>query len=231
MSGFLKKEIKLINNMGNSTGKFEITLPNHCPWCHSKIRPAILCQTPYDTSNRELPISLVLQCPSCYKNFIQNYKVILAANGLINGLDIDNEKPMPKSLFKYPREIDKISKEFNDIITQSSNAEDLGYNHLAGIGYRKAIEFLVKDYLIEFKNADKDEVSNKPLGKCISDIDDSRINNLARAATWIGNDETHYVRKHIDKDVQDLKKFLQALTKLVSLEVSVSDAENFIKNN
>ncbi|MDW3894482.1 hypothetical protein [Staphylococcus saprophyticus] len=227
----MKKEIKLMNNTGNSTGRFEIKLPNYCPWCHSKIRPTILCQTPFDTSNRELPISLVLQCPSCYKNFIQNYKVILAANGLVNGLDIDNEKPQPKSLFEYQSEIDEISKEFNNIITQSSNAESLGYYHLAGIGYRKAIEFLVKDYLIKFKGEDYTEISKKQLGNCISDIDDSRINSLARAASWIGNDETHYVRKHVDKDVQDLKKFLHALTNLVSLEVSVSDAEDFIKSN
>ncbi|MDW3976924.1 hypothetical protein AB6F13_01390 [Staphylococcus saprophyticus] len=220
-----------MNKSGNIHGYYEIDFPNYCPWCKAKISPVILSQTPYDTSNRRLPISLTLQCPSCYKHFLQTYKVKFTSDEAILGLDIDNEKPMPKSLFEYPSEIDKISKEFNNIITQSSNAEDLGYDHLAGIGYRKAIEFLVKDYLIEFKNADKDEVSNKPLGKCISDIDDSRINNLARAATWIGNDETHYVRKHVDKDVQDLKKFLHALTNLVSLEISVKDAENFIKNN
>ncbi|PTJ53950.1 hypothetical protein BU012_02340 [Mammaliicoccus sciuri] len=144
---------------------------------------------------------------------------------------MDNDKPMPETLFEYPSEIDEISAEFNNIITQSSNAEALGYDHLAGIGYRKAIEFLVKDYLIKCKDADEDKISTKQLGQCISEIDDTRINNLARAATWIGNDETHYVRKHADKDVQDLKKFLHAFTALVSLEINISEAEKFISNN
>ncbi|CAC8260971.1 hypothetical protein [Staphylococcus aureus] len=146
-------------------------------------------------------------------------------------LEMNNEKPMPKNLFEYPTEINEISKEFNNIITQSSNAESLGYNHLAGIGYRKAIEFLVKDYLIELKNKDRDSVSKRPLSQCISSIDNDRIQKLAKAATWIGNDETHYVRKHIDKDVQDLKSFLHALTSLVSLEIVISKAENFIGNS
>ncbi|WP_237340518.1 DUF4145 domain-containing protein [Staphylococcus carnosus] len=152
-------------------------------------------------------------------------------NGYISELKMDNSKPMPETLFDYPSEIDKISKEFNNIITQSSNAEDLGYDHLAGIGYRKAIEFLVKDYLIEFKNEDRDSISSKLLSQCIKSIDDERIQNLAKAASWIGNDETHYIRKHIDKDIQDLKSFLHTLTSLVSFEIQISKAEDFINNN
>ncbi|WP_253723859.1 DUF4145 domain-containing protein [Staphylococcus carnosus] len=176
-------------------------------------------------------MSLTLQCPSCNNNFLQTYKVILMPNGYISELKMDNSKPMPETLFDYPSEIDKISKEFNNIITQSSNAEDLGYDHLAGIGYRKAIEFLVKDYLIEFKNEDRDSISSKLLSQCIKSIDDERIQNLAKAASWIGNDETHYIRKHIDKDIQDLKSFLHTLTSLVSFEIQISKAEDFINNN
>ncbi|EHJ07516.1 DUF4145 domain-containing protein [Staphylococcus simiae] len=144
---------------------------------------------------------------------------------------MDNDKPIPETLFEYPSEIDKISKEFKNIIIQSSNAEGLKFDHLAGIGYRKAIEFLVKDYLIKCKNEDETKISTQQLGQCISKIDDARINNLARAASWIGNDETHYVRKHVDKDVQDLKKFLHALTALVSLEISVHEANEFINKD
>ncbi|MDC6376690.1 hypothetical protein PPZ59_02755 [Staphylococcus warneri] len=162
---------------------------------------------------------------------MQTYKVIFTPGGSIAELKMDNEKPMPETLFEYPSEIDEISQEFKNIITQSSNAEALRFDHLAGIGYRKAIEFLVKDYLIKCKDKDESKVSTQQLGQCISDIDDIRINNLARAASWIGNDETHYVRKHVDKDVQDLKKFLHALTALVSLEISISEANEFINKD
>ncbi|HGO1425550.1 hypothetical protein [Staphylococcus aureus] len=221
----------MFNTKGNLFGNYEIKVPNQCPWCKSNIKPIFLSQTQIDTSNIEWPISFTLQCPSCHKHFLQIYKVKLSENGSVMKLEMNNEKPMPKNLFEYPTEINEISKEFNNIITQSSNAESLGYNHLAGIGYRKAIEFLVKDYLIELKNKDRDSVSKRPLSQCISSIDNDRIQKLAKAATWIGNDETHYVRKHIDKDVQDLKSFLHALTSLVSLEIVISKAENFIGNS
>lgn len=225
---FLKREISLLTTQGTTHGKYEIELPNYCPWCKSKISPSVLCSTPLDTSNISFPVSLTLQCPSCHKHFLQTYKVKLSQDSFIIGLELDNEKPMPKSLFEYPSEIDEISKEFNKIITQGSNAEGLGFDHLAGIGYRKAIEFLVKDYLIELKNEDRDSISKRLLSQCISSIGDDRIQKLAKAATWIGNDETHYIRKHINKDVQDLKKFLYALTSLVSTEIAISEAESFI---
>ncbi len=228
---FLKREIRLLDTQGTSHGNYPIELPNYCPWCKSKISPSILSSTPFDTINKNFPVSLTLQCPSCNKHFLQTYKVNLSPAGYIDELKIDNDKPMPETSFEYPSEIDEISKEFKNIITQSSNAEALKFDHLAGIGYRKAIEFLVKDYLINCKNKDETKISKQQLGQCISDIDDTRINNLARAASWIGNDETHYVRKHIDKDVQDLKKFLHALTALVSLEISISKATEFINKD
>ena len=227
----MKRKILLLNTQGTAHGKYEIELPNYCPWCKSKISPSILSSTPFDTSNKAFPVSLTLQCPSCNKHFLQTYKVNFTPGGSIAELKMDNDKPMPETLFEYPSEIDEISQEFKNIITQSSNAEALKFDHLAGIGYRKAIEFLVKDYLIKCKNEDKSKVSTQQLGQCISDIDDARINNLARAASWIGNDETHYVRKHVDKDVQDLKKFLHALTALVSLEISISEANEFINKD
>lgn len=225
------RKIRLLDTQGSTHGRYEVELPNYCPWCKSNISPTILCSTPFDTSNRSLPMSLTLQCPSCNNNFLQTYKVIFMPNGYISELKMDNSKPMPEALFDYQSEIDEISSEFSNIITQSSNAEALEYDHLAGIGYRKAIEFLVKDYLIKCKDKDESEISNQQLGKCISLIDDTRINKLARAASWIGNDETHYVRKHVDKDVQDLKKFLHALTALVSLEINILKADKFINKN
>lgn len=227
----MKRKIQLLTTQGSQYGKYEIELPNYCPWCKSNISPSILSTTPFDTSNKGFPVSLTLQCPSCNKHFLQTYKVNFTDGGYIYGLKMDNDKPMPETLFEYPSEIDEISKEFKNIIIQSSNAEDLKFDHLAGIGYRKAIEFLVKDYLIKCKNEDETKISTQPLGQCISNIDDARINKLARAASWIGNDETHYVRKHVDKDVQDLKKFLHALTALVSLEISIHEANEFINKD
>lgn len=216
----------------NRNSKFSIELPDNCPWCHTYIKPIINGKSQLDAKNNpDLPFSLILQCPVCHKHFIQSYKVEYEPRyKTLKRLIINKAKPMPKSTFDYPKEINSISKEFQNIIAQSSQAESLGFNHLAGIGYRKALEFLVKDYLINLKKLNEKEISKKPLGQCLSEIEDPRIHNLAKAATWIGNDETHYVRKHVDKDVADLKSFLHAFVALVNLEINVKSATNLIEN-
>ncbi|WP_262405064.1 DUF4145 domain-containing protein [Mammaliicoccus sciuri] len=171
-------------------------------------------------------------CPKCKEHFSASYTVFSSRQGngyhFIDKLVIKEEFPLPKPSFEYPNEIDSVSSEFSKIIAQSSHAEGLGLNHLAGIGFRKALEFLIKDYLIKYKGLDENTISKKQLGKCISEnIDDSRLQSLAKAATWIGNDETHYVRKHDDRDIHDMKKFLHKMTLFISYELAVEDATEF----
>ena len=64
---------------------------------------------------------------------------------------------------------------------------------MVGIGYRKALEFLVKDYLIQIQEEDSETIKRLELGKCINKMSDEKIQILAKGATWLGNDETLYV--------------------------------------
>lgn len=57
-------------------------------------------------------------------------------------------------------------------------------------------------------------------------IDNSHIKTLAEKATWIGNDETHYTRKIEDRDITDMKKFIQALVYFVGMVLITEDAES-----
>ena len=66
-----------------------------------------------------------------------------------------------------------------------------------------------------------------PLSACINTyIDQVKIKNLATKTVWIGNDETHYVRKHTDRDIEDLKRFIQATVYYISMELVSDDAES-----
>ena len=53
-------------------------------------------------------------------------------------------------------------------------------------------------------------------------IDDSKIKDVAKRAVWLGNDETHYIRKWEDKD-------LSFLTKLIDLTIHWIEAEELTK--
>ena len=48
------------------------------------------------------------------------------------------------------------------------------------------------------------------LGACISNrVEDINVKECAKRAAWLGNDETHYVRKWEDKDIRDLKTLIE----------------------
>jgi len=79
-------------------------------------------------------------------------------------------------------------------------------DQLVGMGLRKALEFLVKDFVKSQNAEDEQVIESKPLAACIRDhIDDQKVKNLAERAVWLGNDETHYRRQWKDKDIHDLK--------------------------
>lgn len=126
-----------------------------------------------------------------------------------------------------PEELNKISTEFMEIYRQSLLAEANNLNLIAGIGFRKSIEFLIKDYLIKYCNEPKNTITTLLLGRCIEKIESPKIKALAKAATWIGNDETHYERRYEDKDISDMKRFIKALSHFLASEVTVIEAIEF----
>ena len=102
-----------------------------------------------------------------------------------------------------------ISPDFCEIYAQAEMAEQHGLILIAGPGYRKALEFLMKDYAFMQEPTQKDVIEKMLLGPCISTyIKSDQIKAIAKRAAWLGNDETHYVRKWADKDLGDLKKLI-----------------------
>jgi hypothetical protein len=61
------------------------------------------------------------------------------------------------------------------------------------------------------RHADKvDAIKNSLLGTVIKTyVDDTRVKAMAERAAWLGNDETHYVKKWEDKDITDLKTLIR----------------------
>lgn len=91
---------------------------------------------------------------------------------------------------------------------------------ISGIGYRKALEFLVKDYFIFLDSENEESIVKLPLVQCINQLENQRIKEIAKRATWIGNDEAHYKRKWEDKDVTDLKRLIEITVHFIALDVS-----------
>jgi len=178
--------------------------PDECPICHTSVYPKFLDETAYLT--RPIRIQSVFRCTKieCEQLFIATYNKNDSTFFLAR---VEPIYPQPKT---FPPEILNISPTFVEVYNQAIAAEASNLFQLTGIGLRKALEFLVKDFAISQKPDQEDEIKGTFLGACIDTfIDDQKIKNTAKLATWLGNDETHYVRKWEDKDINDLKLLIK----------------------
>ena len=132
--------------------------------------------------------------------------------------------PMTPDYDRFSSEIAELSPTFVQTYEQAQYAESSGLNQICGIGYRKALEYLVKDYLCHKSPTLEDTIKTELLGNSLRRIEDSRIQALAKRATWIGNDETHYVRKHEDLNVGDMKTFIKAMVHFIESDLALEQA-------
>lgn len=117
---------------------------------------------------------------------------------------------------KFSDEINRLSPSFSRIYNESFKAEKYGFEEVAGGGYRKALEFLIKDFCISLHPSQEEEIKSKPLAKCIEEyVTDFNIKEAAKRAAWLGNDQLHYLRRWTDKDIEDLKKFIAHTVKSI----------------
>lgn len=209
---------------------FQIQLPSKCPICStaysSKPVSAWFFKNAYGTVN----LYAIFFCPTCENVFFVIYNVDDLVSD--NCRYIINQYPAPSTFTNISDNICKLSPKFVEIFHQAEKAENSGLTELCGIGYRKALEFLVKDYAISIHPEHTEQIASSFLAKCISDfIDNEKIKTLAKASAWLGNDETHYIRKHQDYDVQDLKRFIKATVAYIESELSFNEAFDFLNNS
>ena len=102
-----------------------------------------------------------------------------------------------------------------------ADAKKLG--QLTGMGLRKALEFLIKDFASQEHPDQKSNIVKSDLAYVIGQyVKDGNIGACAKRAAWLGNDETHYLRKWVDKDITHLKD-------LVRLTVNWIDSHQMTK--
>lgn len=178
-----------------------------CPFCHSNIIPNYIFWDSYN---------LFASCPNdnCKRHFL-----------LVRNDEGQYVKVLPNAIpciRSFSEIIAQISPSFVEIYNQAYHAEQESLNQICGVGYRKALEFLIKDYLIS-KESDEQIIQNiksKLLSNCIQEnVQNENIKNVAKRAVWLGNDETHYVRKWADKDVNNLKQLIDLTIRWIENEI------------
>jgi len=121
---------------------------------------------------------------------------------------------------EFDEEIKTLSPEFITIYTQAKIAEEMGLDLVCGPGYRKSLEFLIKDFLIKAKSKKEDYVKACGLGWLIAnDIDSEKIKVTSGLAKELGNDETHYEKKIEELTLEDMKKLIKITTHWITDEI------------
>ena len=204
MSSYARIQCK--NNQGAEDVLNLVRESMKCPCCQTLMQPDAL----YAYRSRK-GVYVFTRCTnhSCEKTFISQY--VLSGETLPNGYNLYSFSSVVRDAGvedkSFSETIYDISPSFVRIYNQAYTAQQLSLSDICGVGYRKAIEFLIKDYIISKLSDDaaKEKIKRKPLMQCIEqDIDDAKIRAVASRATWLGNDETHYVRKWEEKDVNAL---------------------------
>jgi hypothetical protein len=193
-----------------------LAVVDECPVCRKGIEPFLVSsRIKVDGGNNAW---IMYQCPllTCQSVFVVKY---YRSSGKGSVYFPDATYPASRPVREFSKVISNISPEFVDIYNQALHADDLGLKKICGMGYRKALEFLVKDWCV-FKNPTSAEViRSMQLVPCIKKfIDNVRIKDCAERGAWLGNDETHYIRKWEQHDIEDLKALIDLTLHFVESE-------------
>lgn len=197
-----------------------------CPRCKKSIKPHHLSSVYYVTADKIVIVESHLLCKGCNSSFLAHYELFKTPGGLIIPDDPVYTAPNIYSAYQFDENINDLSPQFVRIYNQALSAESSNLDEIAGLGFRKSLEFLIKDFAISEHPSDEEAIKSMMLSPCIKKyIDDSRIKVLAEKSAWIGNDEAHYIRKQNDRDITDMKAFIKAAVYFISMVLITNDAE------
>jgi len=190
-------------------------IPDVCPICNNGIDSRII--SGYRKNEKSRHTQVLFQCPrdSCHSLFIGYYQ------GSRENYHFTNVRPINFHDKEFSKEILSISESFATIFNEAREAERRGSLQICGAGYRKALEFLIKDYVIHLTDGDEfnKKIQSMWLAKVIREyIPNENIKSVAEKATWLGNDETHYYRVWKDMDNTDLKELIGLTVLWIEME-------------
>lgn len=190
-----------------------VDLITECPVCNRVLDPRLISFDYIELENVYENVIGAFYCKKCCSVFFAKF------HHSYSGVYLLGIYPKYHQKISFPQNITNLSPVFAECFNQSSQAENDNLNLIAGVGYRKALEFLIKDYAIYTHPDDENSIKIMPLAQVIKKyIDNNKIQQLATAATWLGNDETHYERKITDYNLTDMKRFIKAMVNYIENE-------------
>lgn len=212
--------------------EFEVQVADECPICHFGIDMSNDKWTNFHDINsmlqKEFHIISVHICPHCHNGFVVMHHMKAQKNGYAE--ESQSVYPTTVSNFQIDEDIRQISPDFYEIYNQCLIAKNDGLNQIYGMGFRKALERLVKDYSIYNHPEDVEWIrTNKEttLHKCIEKyFRNSDAKTALMACKWLGNNETHYENYNTDEDLQLFEDLIEDTLYYIHREIRHKRAED-----
>jgi hypothetical protein len=202
---FIKRGINVQNN------HYAVDVPDACPICHRHSEIQVLQADQID--NRE-GAQVIFRCAyvGCRQFYFGYY-------GPMPQSELTAIKPSKPDSTVFTDAVREISPVFVEVFGEAEEAAQLGLKQIAGPGYRKAFEYLIKDYAKSLSPTKASEIESKFAGAVVTEfIGDARIQAVAKRSLWLGNDETHYLRKWTGHDLSDLITLIKLTANWIEIE-------------
>jgi len=129
-------------------------IPDVCPLCHHAIVPKLVGSA-YAGYYPLGMLQIIYQCTKrdCERVFIAGYKTLNDTGKVHHWKIITPIEPEP---VQFSQDIYNASAMFTAVYSQAIASEAHNLTELTGIGFRKSLEYLVKDFAIS-QNPEKEE--------------------------------------------------------------------------
>ena len=201
----LRRQISVSNH------GYTVEVPDACPICHHHSEIEVVKAEHIDggTGVQAIYRCAYAQCRQfffCYYGPRPNHQILAV-------------RPVKPHASSFSEAVRTISPTFVQIFNEAAEAAQNGLTNVAGPGYRKSFEFLIKDYAKTLAPTKSAEIETKFSGVVVNEyIPDARIQAVAKRCLWLGNDETHYLKKWTAHDMDDLVALIKLVAHWIDIE-------------
>lgn len=212
-----------------------VNVDDSCPNCKKPTNPDLVNSSYFPLGADKTSLVLTFRCLGCKHFWTEEFMATrYSINSYTDKYEIEHIKVVPNLPSDIPisDDVEIVSPIGKQIYVQALKAEHEQLDHIAGIGYRKALEFFVKDFSIVTNPDDEEKISKMPLKQVIETyIKDEDLKTFALASAYIGNDEGHYYRNNPDKDFTHLKNYLHGVIHYMEMKLNFLDAQELVNRS
>lgn len=205
--------------IGSSDSQFNLTInkPLYCPICNLAQDGAIADRKLWNAGDGRFYGTIMYTCNRCRKKYLATYDVDVRSHSGSFGAFY------PTVSTTYTNDIiEPVSPRFIAMYNQAYRAEQAGDIELAAVGYRQALECMVKDYAIAELGKSHEEVASKSLYNAIVEYLETDLVSTADVIRILGNDYAHYERRHMEVDFPILKRYMGIFIQLLETKLLIA---------